>query len=133
VNWLDLVVLTLAAARLTRLVTLDGITAPIRRFIDYRWPGEDTTFADSEVQINGTDTLGNTIGYLHKTRVDVFKSGDAWYATKPRWAGNLISCPWCIGFWIAVAVWASYWFYDDIVIFAVPFAISEVIGHVRNE
>lgn len=131
-NALDLVVLALAAARLTRVITIDGIFAPIRRFIDYRWPGESTSFADSEVQINGTDTLGNSIGYLKKTRVDVFKA-DAWYATVPKWPGNLISCAWCIGFWIAVAVWATYWFYDDIVIFLVPFAISEVIGHVRNE
>lgn len=128
-NAVDLIVLALAAARLTRIVTLDGIFAPVRRFIDYRWPGEETTFADSEVVVNGTDTLGNTIGYLRKTKVDLFKSGDIWYATTPRWAGNLISCPWCTSVWVSVGVlvlavtmseWIWYPFY--------VLAIAEVAG-----
>lgn len=58
------------AARMTRLVTADTITAPIRS----RLPGAPTT-PDQ----------------------------------KPRGLAKFAACPWCIGWWIAIAVFAAFW------------------------
>lgn len=127
-NPLDLLILALAVSRLSRLIVSDSITEKLRNWIWYRLPASDTEFGDSEVKVDGKDTLGNQIGVLHKTGVHVFRTRTAWYATQPRMIGNLISCPWCAGFWVAIAVWAGYWFYPETVIFTVPFALSEITG-----
>ena len=81
-TWLAFVIITLAAARVTRLVTTDSITEPLRERLT-RWP----------------------LAY------------------------ELVTCPWCIGFWISLA-WVAVWWTADgrAVWLAAPFAVSYLVG-----
>lgn len=128
---LDYLILALAVSRLTRLVVHDSISERFRTFIWRRWPGTDTQFGDTEVAVDGKDTLGNRIGQL-TTGVDVFRTSVAWFATTPRFVGNLISCHWCLSVWMAVAVWAGYWVYDGLAWWLLPLALSEVTGLLND-
>lgn len=130
-TWLDLVIVALAASRLTRLIVHDSITEPMRVWMWRRWPSRDTEFGDSEVNTDGKDTLGNPIGQL-RTGVDVFRTKTAWFATRPRFVGNLISCHWCSGIWVACAVWAVAWFYPVTVPLLAALAVAELIGLLND-
>ncbi len=77
------------------------------------------------------NTLGAYVGHL-RTGVEVFKSGDAWYATEPRRWSELLTCVWCNSFWLAVLVWTSAYFYDVTVILAAPFALSYIVGFLHD-
>lgn len=46
---------------------------------------------------------------------------------------EFITCPWCLGFWITLAVWAMYqiWEFGTLVV-AVPLAISALVGFMRS-
>lgn len=66
---LDLLVIVLAAARLTRIVTTDTITASWRLRVFKRFPPENSPRR----------------GPAHPI-------------------GQLVDCPWCIGYWISGAV-----------------------------
>lgn len=42
---------------------------------------------------------------------------------------DFVECPWCFGFWIAVATWAAWLLWPHAVdVAAVPFAISTAVG-----
>lgn len=46
------------------------------------------------------------------------------YVTGERWK-DFISCPYCLGFWVAVAWWVSFQFWEFwALVVAVPFALS---------
>jgi hypothetical protein len=47
----------------------------------------------------------------------------------PAWAAFVV-CPWCLGFWVAVAWAAAFWVDERAVWAAVPFALSAVVGLV---
>jgi hypothetical protein len=47
----------------------------------------------------------------------------------PKWFEEQLECPWCSGFWIAVAWWGAAQVWErGTVIAAAPFAISAVVG-----
>jgi hypothetical protein len=50
-----------------------------------------------------------------------------------EWLDKLLACPWCLGFYVAVAVWAcwSVWPHWTLVVCA-PFALSAVVGLVSK-
>lgn len=128
-TWLTLLILALAVSRLSRLIVHDSITEPIRAWVWKRWPGSSTEFGDSEVH-NG----------ILATGVDVFRADSmetpgtrAWYATRPRFIGELISCHWCLSVWVAIVVWGAWCFYHDLQWFLVPFAFSEVTGLLNDD
>lgn len=80
--------LALAAYRLTRIVTLDGFTEPWREAIFDRWPPDP-------------DRAGWR--YVKQHRALAKRAVGA--ARPPvHWIGQLIECPWCIGWWISGAV-----------------------------
>ncbi len=119
---MNLIVLALAAARLARLITTDDLLDKPREWVLRRWPSEDTLFGDSEVNE----------GRL-STGVEVFREDDGWYAWVPSRWGDLVTCVWCVSFWIGVLVWTAYQFYPDaIVLAAVPFAFSYVAGWLND-
>lgn len=78
---------TLAAARVTRLLIHDTITEPMRRLLWRR--------------------LGNEVppALLESIRHYVARTQQ----TNPRsrsWAWKLINCPWCLGFWVSLLLTA---------------------------
>lgn len=129
-NPLELLIVGLAASRITRLAVSDTITEPLRRKLWRVFPGRDVTFGDSEVRRDGTDMFGREVGWMG-TR-EMFKTDGAWYAVHPSWVGDLISCAWCTGLWVGVAGFAAYWFYPVVVPYAAALAVAELIGLLND-
>lgn len=127
----DLLVLALAVARLSRLITSDSLLQRPREALLRRWPTDDTTFGDSEVTKASTNTFGQTVGTL-TSGVEVIRAGDAWYPLNPYLWSELVTCVWCNSFWLAVAVSAVYFFYPGVTVFAAPFAISYIVGFLHD-
>lgn len=62
--------------------------------------------------------------------------GGVW-TFRRRWVADLISCPWCLGWWLSLAA-AGCWFLDARVtlLAAIPFALAAIVGalgHFLNE
>lgn len=118
----EFVILALCVARLTRLVTEDGITERYRNRLLTRWPSEDTTFGDSEVTQSQGD-VGN-VGQLPVVHLE-----GSWYPLRTYPLASLLTCAWCASFWIGVGITLAWWSAPEpTVIFALPFAFSYVIG-----
>ncbi len=101
------VVLALAAFRLTRLLAADTITDPWRGWL-FRWAWNDEVLTD-----DGT-------GHLTPT-----PRGGGWRT----WAWMLATCQWCLGVWIAVAVYAGWrWGGDVAQAVVVVLAVAGVQG-----
>ncbi len=46
--------------------------------------------------------------------------------------GEFLTCPWCFGFWIALAWWAAWLLWEGwAVVVAVPFALSVVVAFLN--
>lgn len=115
---MTLLVAALAVTRLTRLVTRDEFP-PVQAARDWllaRWPAEDTAFASPQ-----------------DARVPTVPVGDVWVPESPHWFGDLITCPWCAGFWIASLVTVGLWATGALVLawpvwLLLPWAFSQVAG-----
>lgn len=128
----DIVVVVLGAWRITRLVVRDAFPpiARIRDWIIERHPTDDTAFLGSHV----TDPDMTATFTIHGTPVlmgDDEHGMPIWFPIRDTVIGGLISCVWCIGFWIATATVAAYaWTPSWTVITLTPFALSAAIGFV---
>ena len=76
---------------ITRLITTDTIIEDLRNRFFVHWPHE---------------------GFTTKTRPKrgefVTTSGAVYYVNKGTKLGELIHCPWCTGFWVALGLWAAF-------------------------
>lgn len=101
---MSLVVLVLAAIRITRFVRLDKAGSPIRHLI---------------------------LGVFGWTAVLLRLKGKT---TRGRMAAkDLISCPYCIGFWISLLCGFSWVLWGDTVVWLalmLPWALSWIVGLV---
>lgn len=99
-NMVQLIVLSLACFRMTHLIVSDVITAPLR------W-----IFVE---EVEEPDREGRMSKYV--------------YPRMPHWKaliGTLISCPWCMGFWVGVLLVAGWYWIPTITFWvALVFAIS---------
>ncbi|WP_367139597.1 DUF1360 domain-containing protein [Saccharothrix sp. HUAS TT1] len=90
-TWLQLLIATGAAARLTRIVVADSITERPR----------------------------TALLYNREQRRALREGRPVPAATRPRIAAlrarlhQLATCPWCTGFWVSIAVVALAWHYRD--------------------
>jgi hypothetical protein len=128
----NLVILALAVARLTRLVTQDTLTQGIREWALTRWPNASTEFGDSEVTGHGTDSLGYRTGTLTTGR-EVFRTSEAWYAVDPwKWSG-LLTCDWCLSIWFGIGAAAAYYYYPEVTFWvSLPLALSFVAAWLND-
>ena len=106
---LEFVVLALASYRVTRLLIADDFppVAKLRERLLLRFPFEGQI-------LNGADGTARQ------------SSG--------TFLGDLVTCPWCLGFWVAAVAWLCYevavdgmnapWAFR----LAVPWALSAVVG-----
>lgn len=129
-NPLDLLIIALAASRITRLIVHDSITEPLRYFIWRRFPGSQTTWGDSDVTQSTKDSFGRQVGMVGK--VDVFKLDGLWFADRSRFIGSLLECHWCTGLWVGIGAFAVLWFYPVVVPYAAALAVAEVIGLLND-
>lgn len=103
-GWWETVLLALAAYRVWRLVALDDITEPLRAFL----VGSDDDDPEDPI---GTEVEG---GY--------------WEALD-----DFIACPFCLGFWTAVAWWGAWeaWPHWTLVA-ASPWALSAAVAIIAT-
>jgi hypothetical protein len=118
VTFLDLVVLILAVFRISRLVIEDTITQPVRDWLLGRWPGRHVEYDPGDQVRGGTVSIGGEL-----------------YAAEPTWVGDriakLISCYWCTGFWVALALVVAYAAWPKPTLWvAFPFAVAAGAGIV---
>ncbi|AVJ50122.1 hypothetical protein SEA_MEGATRON_7 [Mycobacterium phage Megatron] len=115
---LALVILTLAVARVTRLVNSDKISDPIRVAIASRVRHHTLIAAEAEAHNQSQ------------------RAAEA-HRREARWAGvyEFVQCPWCIGMWVslggaAVLVWViKYsWTIDWWALLPVALAVSHLVG-----
>lgn len=81
-TWLVLVVLGLGTYRVTRLITTDTVTAPLRYALARRFPG-------------GTRPLVRP-----ETGKDIPETGEVHF----HWVVELIYCDWCVSVWVAAVL-----------------------------
>lgn len=104
------VLAVLAAYRLSRLVTADSLFERQRNWLLLRYP-PNRDWARTE--------LDKTSGlYLRSQTVPKGRRF-------PRKLGQLIECPWCVGWWAAGLVWGLVWYYHGL---PLPFLWWPAIG-----
>lgn len=109
----ELLLLAVGGFRLVRLVGWDTITEPPRRWL--------TGYSD-----DGAPSLGET-DYDPAT-------GDPIRHSKARvYVSTLIRCPWCIGFWLSIALYATWLVLPLAVeVVMVPLALSATFGLIAK-
>ena len=111
----ELAILTLAAWRLTRLAILDDFPPVqwVKQRLLARWPAPDTTYPDTgqvvpdgEFPSDGVIVQGRK--WVRQVAVTWDDEVGEWLAVDPHWVGRLITCPWCLGFWVTAGVVAGW-------------------------
>lgn len=61
--------------------------------------------------------------------ISEWQEGDTVPSSYRRKAGEFLTCPWCLGFWVALGWWAAWLIWEEWAVFvAVPFALSAAVG-----
>lgn len=119
---LTFLVVSLAAFRITRIITLDTITEGPREWLLLRFPPdpEHARLHPKKFTINGKATTAwMPDGRVPDRKVSKF--------------GVLLSCPWCVGFWVSgalVAVVANLTSIELPVVWW--FAVAAVVGLIAR-
>lgn len=93
------VLMALAAHRATRLVVSDSLVESWRHRLFLAYP-PDEHYRSLERRLRAG---GEVVWYQHPAPVR---------PSHPL--GQLIDCPWCIGWWICGAVWGAVWHYHGL-------------------
>lgn len=119
---LHFVILAIAAARVTRLVVEDAIADRPRKWLLRRFPNEGQ-------YVDGPAPKG-----AHWRTQAINSQPVRWVVTKGSFVGELISCPWCVGFWIGCA-WVAAWWQapQGTLFFALPWAVANVASFVTTK
>jgi hypothetical protein len=60
-------------------------------------------------------------------------SNNIYVVTKGHFIGELISCPWCIGWWVSLAVTISFALIPSVtILILIPFALRAFVGGYAN-
>lgn len=94
------VLMAFAAWRATRLVTTDTILDSWRHRLFLRFPPDEHYRSLEPRRRPGSDEV---VWFQHPTTVR---------PTHPL--GQLIDCGWCVGWWVAGAVWGLVWHYHGL-------------------
>lgn len=118
---LSFVVLALAAARTTRLVVVDAIADRPRHWVLKHFPAE------------GQQVSGPAPKKAHWTTTAINATPIRWVVNRGSFIGELISCPWCIGFWISCAWFGAWAFARQGTLFvALPWALSWACSYIAD-
>lgn len=130
---LTLVLIGLATARITRLITRDTmpIVSSIRDWFKERFPADGdyvTKFIRYSPRILKRKLKGKQKP-RYRSQPTQREGVASFYVTHGHWFGKLISCDWCAGFWVSLgmAIWFIH-FPAAVAIFALPWALSEITG-----
>jgi hypothetical protein len=89
ITWLSLLLLSLAAFRLTRLIVYDKITGFIR-----------APFLEREENVLADGTVEEIVSYKG--------------TGLRRWIGELLSCHWCVGVWVSIFLFFGFTYFPII-------------------
>lgn len=118
-TFIQLLILSFGSYSITRLIVTDdfALFSVPRNWIKKHFPPEDwamDTKPPDRVQYR---------------RV----SNGVYVVTKGHWLGELISCPWCAGFWVSLALWIFFLIWPTLIIgLLVPFALRAFVGGYAN-
>lgn len=98
------VILALGAFRLTRIIGWDTLAGLVRL---REWATG-----------RGFDDRGQVVVLDHR---------------RPEWIDQLLSCPWCLGWWVCLTTAFSWWAWPTVTLaIALPLALSAVVGLVAK-
>lgn len=118
-TFIQLIILAIGSYSITRLIVTDDF--PLfripRKWIKDRFPPDDYAM---EVR--------------PPSRVKWRRTSNGVYVVEEgHWIGELISCPWCAGWWVSLAVWVSFLFLPTLTLgLLVPFALRALVGGYAN-
>lgn len=125
------IILALATFRIARLIVADTIFDAPRSWFLSRWPGADTEFEATAVELNDQGLpiidLGDGTG-----RPLVRIETDTWVAANPTWPGKLLECVWCVSVWVGAGVVALHVWWDWFQYPAMMLAFSAVAGWLHT-
>lgn len=112
-----LLILALAIYSVTRLITKDSIIDRQREWFYNRFPHEGFT---TKIRPN-------------PKRCTFIATGDHYYVTVGHKLGELVHCPWCMGFWVSLAACLLFWAWPVGTTFVlVPLALRVIPGAVES-
>jgi hypothetical protein len=115
-NPLVALLLVLGAYGWWRLIARDSITDKWRFKFFLRWPHE------------------GFVGYQTRPRrgQSVY-SGGAWYTSKGTFWGELVYCPYCLGWWIALLQFLAYMLAPEFVLVLAFAHASRIVGGLLSK
>lgn len=114
------VVLALGIYSITRLITTDSFP-PIERL---------RTWFFNKFPPDGFSTRKRP----NDKRCKFIVTGDRYQVTVGHWLGELVSCPWCAGWWVSVVACAAFWFWPVVTVaLLVPFALRVIPGIITSK
>lgn len=136
------IILALAAARLTRLVTRDTIplVAKPRKWLHSRYP-DDGDYVHRPVVVTRrwvnylfTARWARKLPALTKPNYRAMPAGqggeaERWFVLEGHWIGKLTSCDWCAGVWVSALIFLSFalWPIGTATLAVLP-ALAQLVG-----
>lgn len=114
------VLLSLAVYRVSRLIVADSFppVAKLRKWFKYHWPD-----AGDQVHRRPKRGFSQPISPQGTDPADV----ELWRVIEGTTLGYLVSCMYCLPFWVAAVAWLSWnWFPTVTLFLATPFALAAV-------
>jgi hypothetical protein len=109
-------VLALGIYSITRLITRDSIIDRQRDWFYNKFPHDGFT----------------TKKRPNPKRAQAIITGDHYYVTVGHKLGEVVHCPWCMGFWVSAVVFASFVFWPvATTFFLVPLGLRVVPGVIE--
>lgn len=54
--------------------------------------------------------------------------------SRPEWLDQLLSCPWCLGWWVSLATAFAWWWVPTVTLaVALPLALSAAVGLIAKQ
>lgn len=138
-GWWAVILLSLAAFRVYRLIARDTITEPARAAVTYpddeaitlgETPSEAQAVRDECIDriAAGLDIPRELLDIPERRRLRVIGDDE-----QPKgwriYLSTLIRCPWCLGFYVSVAWWACWTQWPTPTLFAAaPLTVSAVVA-----
>lgn len=117
---IQLIILAIGSYSITRLVVTDdfALFRIPRNWIKDRFPPDDYA-----MESRPPDRIKD----WRRT------SNGLYVVQKGHWLGELISCPWCAGWWVSLAVWAAFLLAPTLTLgILIPFALRALVGGYAN-
>lgn len=116
-----LLVLVFVCYSITRLIVTDDfwIFSKPREWIKENFPPEDYVYH------------GKRPPHRNENQYKRLPNNRDFVVTEGHWLGELISCPWCSGFWISLGVWIGFLAEPEwVIVGAIPLALRAAVGWI---